>query len=159
MLEQRLNELAATGLLMGSAALGPAIRKAALEMAHDQATANVALCPERAEGFLLAVAAGLPVSAAAVLAGVSRRTLYYQRAHDPEFAEQWEDAREASLGQVESRMESIALQGEPGSMATVRAAEALVRIRQREPKARERATNAEPNRPLIIWEDDGLTPR
>lgn len=120
------------------------------------------LTEERQEGFLLALAAGLSVSTAVALAGVSRRTLYEHRRRDEEFAEQWDDALELSLGQIEGRLETIAIQGEMGSIATVRAAEALLRARQRPLRTGRdsfRVKNAEGQTRIIIWDaNDGLTP-
>jgi hypothetical protein len=160
LLERRIKQLADSGFLTGHQALGPSIQRAAAEIAHDQTTRSVPLTEERQNAFLLALAAGLSVSAAAALAGVARRTLYDHRENDSEFALQWENALEASIGNIEARLETIALQGDMNSMATVRAAEALLRARQRERPRQSivRTTNDRGQRVNVILVDDGLTP-
>jgi hypothetical protein len=163
LLERRLHRLAAEGLLSDTETLGPAIKRAAAEMTHDEGTRAVPLSKQRRDGFLLALAAGLPVTAAAALAGVSRRTLYDYRRRDEEFAEQWDDALEASLGPIEARLERVAIEGDANSMATVRAAEALLRVRHRQYRPSEgRSTSVRRNdkgkRVVILWKNDGLTP-
>jgi hypothetical protein len=157
LLEARIRQLAASGFLTGAAGLNEGIKRAAAEMAHDHSTRAVPLTEERQDAFLLALAAGLTVSAAAALAGVARRTLYDLRDRDAEFSSRWDNALEASIGPLEARLETIALQGEMGSMATVRAAEALLRARQREPRF-SRGRSAEPQVQRIVLIDDGLVP-
>ncbi len=132
-----------------------------LAIAHDQATRSVPLTEESQDAFLLALASGLSVSAAAALAGVARRTHYNHRESDGDFALHWDNALEASIDCIEARLETIVLQGDMSSMATVRAAEALLRARMREPRPRRdtaRNTNNGEGVRRIIIVNDGLTP-
>lgn len=57
--------------------------------------------------------------------------LYRARHADPEFDKAWTEALEAGCSPVERRLQAIALDGDPGSMATVRAAEVLLKTRHR----------------------------
>jgi hypothetical protein len=132
MLVERITEMARSQVATESHEfLEKVIRVAAEQMATDQRARGVAASKARCDAFILAVASGLPVITAASLAGVPRRTLYDLRERDEEFARRWDDALEQSLSNVETRLEEIALTGPATSMATVRAAEALLRIRYR----------------------------
>lgn len=113
------------------AEMAAGLRVAAERMAHDRRTAHVPLSRERREQFLAALAAGYPISVAAQIAGVAERTIYRIRGRDEAFAREWELALEASVDPIESRLAGIALTGAADSMATVRAAETLLRGRSR----------------------------
>jgi hypothetical protein len=152
-IEERLTELSREGALTRTAA---AIRRGAAGLDHAQRSRNVPFSKKRREEFLAALGEGLTVASAAQYAGVSVRNVYIHRGLDARFAEQWEDALEASLGQIEERLMEIALYGEMNSMATVRAAEALLRRRERQ-RTIEKATQAEKPKVIIMY-DDGLTP-
>lgn len=128
-LEQRLQSMTASGLLSNDDQLPNNMRSFIAQIAHDQVTRRVPLTRQRRAAFLFALSSGLTVAAAAALAGVARRTLYDFRERDPEFGREWEDALEASLAPIEARLEEIALTGDKSCMATVRAAEALLRVR------------------------------
>jgi len=102
---------------------------AQLALAEDKRGRNIS--KRQREAFLIAVAVGVGVHAAADFAGCSMNALYGIRRRDAEFRASWDDALEASLDSVDTRLLSIALHGDPGSMATVRAAELLARGRRK----------------------------
>ena len=79
--------------------------------------------------FIAAIAAGLHVRDAAEICDRSVAALYRHRHLDSGFAQEWDDAMEASTAPIEERLESIALLGDPTSMATVRAAEVTLKHR------------------------------
>lgn len=135
-----LEALAAPGGAPGG--LAERLRAAADRMEWDRAHRGVALSAQRRDTALAALRAGLPVSAAARLAGVSERTLYRERDRDAEFERDWAVALEAGAEAIETRLESIALIGEPGAMATVRAAETL--LRGKSPRYRQSAPGVRP---------------
>ena len=54
--------------------------------------------------FLACLTLGLSVSKAAVAAGVPRRTLYYWKAESVAFSDSWEDARAASVEDLEDHL-------------------------------------------------------
>jgi hypothetical protein len=61
--------------------------------------------------FIEALAAQGTVSHAAQAAGVSRNTAYRWQREDPEFADQWEEARENAVDAVESTIYQQAVGG------------------------------------------------
>lgn len=107
------------------------LRVTAARIERERALRRVPLTRESKHRFLEALSAGLAIDMAADVAGVASRTLYRERERDPAFAQEWQDALESSVSPIERRLESIALDGDPGSMATVRAAETLLRGRSR----------------------------
>jgi len=98
-------------------------------MQREGVRRNVPLSNERKAVFIAALQSGLLILDAAEVAGVAVSTLYRTRNIEPEFARMWDDANEASLQPIEQRLESIALTGDPSSMATVRAAEVTLKHR------------------------------
>ncbi|MEZ4494692.1 MAG: helix-turn-helix domain-containing protein [Dehalococcoidia bacterium] len=76
-----------------------------------------------------AIAAGLSLRAACDLAGVHNSTIYREIRRDPEFGAAIEDARLVAASFAEERLEEIALDGPLDSIATVRAAEIVLRHR------------------------------
>lgn len=107
------------------------IRAAAAELALAEGKRGKNISRRQREAFLIALAVGVGVHAAADFAGCSLSGLYGMRRREREFREAWDDALEASLDSVDTRLFTIALHGDPGSMATVRAAELLARGRRR----------------------------
>lgn len=102
--------------------------RVALEQAkHDAAHAAMPLDDEARAHFLRLLAAGMPVFDICQVLQVSRTTVYWARNHDDEFAERWTLALEQRYTPVEDRLANIALKGSPDSMATVRAAEVLLK--------------------------------
>lgn len=98
-------------------------------MAADGARRLVPFSKDRKAAFVAAVAAGLNVHAACDVVGIATSTLYAQRNSDSEFARAWADALEASTAPIEERLANIAAIGAADSMATVRAAEVLLKHR------------------------------
>jgi hypothetical protein len=164
-LESRLQQMAESGLIARGDRehLGAVIQRAAAMIVSDNQVRGRRLTAQRADAFLLALGSGLSVSASAALAGVARRTLYDMRARDEEFARRWDDALDMSVNVIEERFSEIAMTGDPGSMATVRAGEALLRgrsrghrrdtsgsveMRHRDAQGRERVLVIEMNTPL-----------
>lgn len=84
---------------------------------------------ERREAFLDALACGLTVTAAADLVGIKRTHVYHVIRTDERFAQAFHEARDLSVDFLEERLSDIALTGDPSSMATVRAAETVMRGR------------------------------
>lgn len=87
------------------------------------------LTEEVFEHFLAGLRAGLCVDDAIAMTGATDRGFYKRRKRDPEFARRWEEAYAAGAAPLERRAQEIALTGEPGSMATVRAIEIGLRAR------------------------------
>jgi hypothetical protein len=113
-----------------SAPLSPAAEKirVALEQArwdreHRDRPMNRAI--ER--NFLDLFASGVPEFQICQLLGISRGTIYQRRRRDPEFGQRWDEARESRYTPIEDRLAEIAETGDMGSMATVRAAEVLLK--------------------------------
>lgn len=96
-------------------------------MAHTRA--RIPFTRRRQEEFLVALATGLSIADAAAAAGVGRRTVYRHRLTDRTFAESWTVALDCSVDAIEERLRRIVMGGRPDSMATVRAAEVLLRGR------------------------------
>lgn len=102
--------------------------RVALEQArHDAEHARFPLTKAAKADFLRLVAAGMPVFDIAVLLKVSRGTFYNHRNVDPDFAQAWERALEMRYTPIEDRLADIAVSGAPEAMATVRAAEVLLK--------------------------------
>lgn len=107
------------------------LRAAAERMRHDARTLQVPISAERRELFLAGLRAGISVSRSCRAAGIAERTAYRERGRNEAFARDWADALEAAVEPLEDRLEEIAYEGDMGSMATVRAAETLLRGRSR----------------------------
>ena len=107
------------------------LRAAAERMRHDARTLQVPISVERRELFLAGLRAGISVSKSCRAAGIAERTAYRERARNEVFAREWAEALEAAIEPLEERLEEIAYEGDMGSMATVRAAETLLRGRSR----------------------------
>lgn len=105
------------------------LRAAVERMRHDTRTVHVAMSAERRELFILGVRAGLSISRACKLAGIAERTVYRERGRNEAFAVEWAEALEGAIEPLEDRLEEIAYTGDMSSMATVRAAETLLRGR------------------------------
>lgn len=97
--------------------------------AHARTRTRVAFHPGRRDAFLAALASGISVADAALVAGVARRTVYKHRQFDAAFAEAWECALEVSVEQLEDRLEEIVFKSPRYSLAAVKAAEVLLRGR------------------------------
>ena len=65
----------------------------------------------RDERFFDTLASGLGVTEAAKCAGYSRRSVYYYRDKDPDFAEQWEDAVQTHIEAMELEADRRAIEG------------------------------------------------
>jgi hypothetical protein len=65
----------------------------------------------RKEAFLKALAQGLSVTRATEAAVIARTTVYYWRQHDPVFAQEWENAMEASADLLEDEARRRAVEG------------------------------------------------
>jgi hypothetical protein len=61
--------------------------------------------------FVEAMAARPNVGAAAKVAGIPRKTAYQWRENDPEFAEAWDEAKEATLDRAEEKLVDIGQEG------------------------------------------------
>lgn len=119
-----------TSLVSEPAALSPAAEKirVMLEQAKSDRQYRERSFTKKAEAdFLGLFASGMPVHDACQMLQISSATLYLRRKLKPEFAELWEEARERRYLPVEDRLADIAMTGEPSSMATVRAAEVLLK--------------------------------
>ena len=99
------------------------------QSARARARKHVPLTKERREGFLEAIRCGVTTTRAADLVGVSRRAIYAALERDETFRRQYDDARDIAAEVIEARLEEIAMSGDRNSMATVRAAEVLLKGR------------------------------
>lgn len=113
------------------ASLQARIDAAAVSVTYGAGQRAVRATDDHKALFLLWLGTGLPIAVSAALTGVTADTMYRHRRQDKEFAEAWDDALEASLAPIEERMSEIAINGNPESMATVRAAELMLRRRSR----------------------------
>src|SRR5690606_19007563 len=107
---------------------------AADRMARERRKRPTPLSNERKEGFLAALAAGIPVKQAADMVGVSLSALYRERSVSERFRADWEAALEVGVGEIEERLrrwvEASTDDGLP-TVAQVRAAEVLLKSRSR----------------------------
>lgn len=109
-------------------------RVAAERMARERRKRPTPLSTERREGFLAALAAGIPVKMAADMVGVSLSTLYRERARSERFRADWDAALEAGVGEIEEKLRRWTLAETPDGLPTVaqvRAAEVLLKQRSR----------------------------
>jgi len=95
--------------------------------ANDRAHAKMPLTKRARADFITLLSAGVPVQEICSRLQLASRTLYDARHADPEFNRLWEDAIERRYLPIEDRLASIARSGDPSSMATVRAAEVLLK--------------------------------
>jgi hypothetical protein len=95
----------------------------------SRARAGRPIRPEQRSLVVEGISSGLSLSAACDFVGVHSSTIYREIRRDREFAEAVETARELACDVAEERLEEIALDGPLDSMATVRAAEAVLRRR------------------------------
>lgn len=107
------------------------IRAAAMRAARDRKRAGTPLSRQDREDFLSLLASGISIDDAAEVVDRNISVLYNARKALPEFDRAWADALEVGCSPVERRLQSIALDGDAGSMATVRAAEVLLKTRHR----------------------------
>lgn len=106
------------------------LREALSQLTDTVALRAVRFDKVRQEVYLAAIAAGVPQHVAAVtVAGVSPSTPQWHARHDPEFKAALEEAWAIRSSKMEERLENIAMDGDPGSMATVRAAETVLKSR------------------------------
>lgn len=103
------------------------IRVALEQAAHDREYALQPFDDEAQVHFLRLLASGMPVFDICRFLKVSRSTAYYVKRENPEFESKWLDALEMRVTPVEDRLRDIAEAGDPTSMATVRAAEVLLK--------------------------------
>jgi len=85
------------------------------------------LSHEQAEALLDAIAEGMSISQACRALGIRPNEVLRHAAMDEEFALALHIARDLSAEPIEERLSDIALNGDPTSMATVRAAEILLK--------------------------------
>src|SRR5688500_5248678 len=130
--------MAKTGQLGDTASLEKRIRAASARMSQNLSTRGNPASKEAKIGFLLALGAGLSVQAAAAIVGVAEQTLRRERSRDDDFREQWEWAIEARSEPVEDRLQDIAMTGDAGSMATIKAAHIILQASN--PRHRNRTT-------------------
>ncbi|MEY4761790.1 MAG: hypothetical protein RLZZ200_1646 [Pseudomonadota bacterium] len=105
------------------------LRDALTTAGFDLAKRGVPASKERKALWCALLAAGVSVADTAALVGISRSTMYRQRYKDPAFAADWDAALEMSIDPIEQRLKDISLTGPVDSMATVRAAEILLKGR------------------------------
>lgn len=79
--------------------------------------------------FLRWVAAGLSITEAAELAGVSRRTVYDRRRRDPRFADAWAIAEMRAIDRKADEFRRIAMSDPLSSRKTVDAMERFFKLR------------------------------
>lgn len=109
-------------------------RVAADRMARERRKRPTPLSAERREGFLAALAAGIPVKTAADMVGVSLSTLYREKRNSERFRQDWEAALEVGVGEIEERLRRWTMAETADGLPTVsqvRAAEVLLKSRSR----------------------------
>ena len=107
------------------ASLSDAIDKALMNAPSARPTFN----KQRRKAFIELLAAGLTFSQSARTVGLTASYLHHLRRLDPAFDEACVSAIELGTDPVVERLTAIALHGDPGSMATVRAAETVLKGR------------------------------
>jgi hypothetical protein len=80
-----------------------------------------------AEALLDAIAEGYSISSACKVLGIRPNDVLRHAAQDEEFALALQIARDISAEPIEERLQDIALNGDPNSVTTVRAAEILLK--------------------------------